>query len=81
MTGRRFPGTELASLGIAYCAVPDDDVVTSARQLVEELAAYPDGALARIKTLMRAYNDSSADDWFDRATRQTGPRVRPRAVS
>lgn len=81
MTGRRFPGTELASLGIAYCAVPDDDVVTSARQLVEELAAYPDGAQARIKTLMRAYNDSSADDWFDRATRQTGPQVRPRAVS
>ena len=81
MTGRRFPGTELASLGIAYAAVPDDDVVTSARQLVEELAAYPNGALARIKTLMRAYNDSSADDWFDRATRHTGPGVRPRAVS
>lgn len=81
MTGRRFPGTELASLGIAYAAVPDDDVVTSARQLVEELAAYPDGALARIKTLMRAYNDSSADDWFDRATRHTGPPVRPRPVA
>ena len=81
MTGRRFPGTELASLGIAYAAVPDADVVTSARQLVEELAAYPDGAPARIKTLMRACHDSSADDWFDRATRHAGPRVRPHAVS
>lgn len=80
MTGRRFPGNELASLGIAYAAVPDEDVVTAARQLAEELAAYPDGALARIKTLLRAYNDAAADDWFDRATRHAGPRVRPRAV-
>ena len=80
LTGRRFPGSELASLGIAYAAVPDDDVVPAARRLVEELAAYPDGALARNKTLMRAYNDTPADDWFDRATRHTGPRVRPRAV-
>ena len=80
LTGRRFPGSELASLGIAYEAVPDDDVVTSARQLVEEIAAYPDGALARIKALLRAYNDTPADDWFDRATRHAGPRVRPRAV-
>ena len=80
LTGRRFPGSELASLGIAYDAVPDDDVVTSARQLVEELAAYPDGALARIKALLRAYNDTPADDWFDRATRHAGPGVRPRAV-
>ena len=80
LTGRRFPGSELASLGIAYAAVPDDDVVPTARRLVEELAAYPDGALARIKRLMRAYNDTPADDWFGRATQQTGPRVRPRAV-
>lgn len=80
LTGRRFPGSELASLGIAYAAVPDDEVVTAARQLVEELAAYPDGGLARSKTLMRAYNDTPADDWFDRATQQTGPRVKLRAV-
>lgn len=80
LTGRRFPGSELASLGIAYAAVPDDDVVPATRRLVEELAAYPDGALARIKRLMRAYNDTPADDWFGRATQQTGPRVRPRAV-
>lgn len=80
LTGRRFPGSELASLGIAYAAVPDGDVVAAARQLVEELAAYPDGALARIKALLRAYNDIPADDWFDRATRHAGPRVKPRAV-
>ena len=86
LTGRRFPGSELAALGIAYSAVPDDEVVASARQLVAELATYPDGpdgpdgALARIKALLRAYNDTSADDWFDRAARHAGPRVRPRAV-
>ncbi|MXY57053.1 MAG: enoyl-CoA hydratase/isomerase family protein [Gammaproteobacteria bacterium] len=80
LTGRRFAGSQLASLGIAYAAVPDDDVAADARRLVEELAAYPDGALARNKALLRAYNDIPADDWFDRATRQTGPRVRPQAV-
>lgn len=80
LTGRRFPGQELAALGIAYAAVPDDDVVARARQLVEELAAYPDGALARIKTLLRAYNDTPADDWFAKASRHAGPRVKPRAV-
>ena len=80
MTGRRFSGDELASLGIAHAAVPDDEVVSAARQLVEELAAYPDGALVRVKTLLRAYNETSADDWFDRATRHAGPRVRPLAA-
>jgi len=80
LTGRRFPGSELTSLGIAYEAVSDDHVVTAARELVEELAAYPDGALARLKTLLRAYHDIPAADWFDRATRHPGPRVKPRAV-
>ena len=80
MTGRRFPGSELAAMGIAYAAVADDQVVAAARQLVEELAAYPKGALARIKTLLRAYNNIPADDWFDQATRHAGARVRPRAV-
>ena len=80
LTGRRFTGPDLAALGIAYAAVPDDDVLAAASRLVQELADYPDGALPRIKALLRAYNDTPADDWFDRAPRQTGPRVRPRAV-
>ena len=81
LTGRRCTGSELATLGIAHAAVSDDDVVAAARRLVEELAAYPDGALARIKALLRAYNDTPADDWFARATQHAGPRVRPRAVT
>ena len=80
ITGRRFFGPELGTLGVAYDVVEDADVVPAARRLVEELAAYPDAAPARIKSVLRVYNDSSADAWFDRATRLTGPRVRPQAV-
>jgi len=80
LTGRRFPGTELAALGIAYAAAPDDDVVSVASAVVDELAAYPDGALARNKAMLRAYNDTPADDWFDRATRLGGGQGRPRRV-
>ena len=74
ITGRRFPGRELAELGVAYEAVPDDAVVETARELTSTLAAYPEGALARIKATLRAYNTDDADAWFDRATGLAGPR-------
>ena len=74
ITGRRFPGTELATLGIAYECVADEAVVERARQLATELGGYPPGALARIKATMRAYNATDADAWFDQATRLSGPR-------
>ena len=76
ITGRRFPGTELAALGIAYESVADDAVVDAARQLTEELAGFPPGALLRIKTTLRAFNASDADAWFNRATSlAAGPRT------
>ena len=79
ITGRRFTGRELLDLGIAYIAADDDAVLTTARRLVAELAAYPPGALAQIKATMRAYNDTPADAWFDRATsRASGRRGRLR---
>ena len=68
LTGRRFFGPELAQLGVAYSCVPDGDVVAETERLVEDLASYPDGSLARIKATLRAYNDFGADEWFDRAT-------------
>lgn len=74
ITGRRFSGKELADLGVAYQAVADDAVVDAARDLTDELAGYPAGALARIKTSLRAFNASDADAWFDRATGLAGPR-------
>ena len=74
ITGRRFAGRELAELGVAFEAVADEVVVDAARELTGTLAGYPEGALARIKTTLRAYNASDADAWFDRATGLAGPR-------
>lgn len=74
LTGRRFPGTELAALGVAFEAVADANVVARASELAAELASYPAGALTRIKATMRAYSDAPADAWFDRATQHAAPR-------
>ena len=68
ITGRRFPGRELAELGVAYRSVGDGAVVDTARELAQELAGYPAGALQRIKATMRAYSPTDADAWFDCAT-------------
>ena len=82
ITGRRFSGEELAAMGVAYESVADDAVLTRASELAEELAAFPPGAHARIKTTMRAYNNTPADEWFDRVTTlNLGPRVKPTAVT
>ncbi len=82
ITGRRFSGEELASLGVAYESVADDTVVARAFELAGELAANPAGANARIKAAMRIYNDTPADEWFDRVTRLTsGARVKPKSVT
>ena len=67
LVGRRFPGKELLAVGIAHECVADAEVVPAARRLAEEMAGYPAGALVRIKTTLRAYNDVPADEWFDRA--------------
>ena len=62
--------------------VEPGSVVAEAVALVEELVEYPDQALERIKTTMRAYDDESADAWFDRATQATtGGGSPPRAVT
>ena len=71
LTGHRFYGRELVEMGVAYAAPKEGSVVAKAIALVEELVEYPDQALERIKTTLRAYNDENADAWFDRATRAT----------
>jgi len=68
LIGRRYSGTELKTLGIAYETAADADVVATARELAAQLAAYPPGALARIKAGLRVYGPTSADVWFDLAT-------------
>ena len=71
LVGRRYPGTELKELGLAYAAVPADAVLETAHNLAEKLAGYPAGSLSRIKAVLRRYNAQSADDWFDRAAQVT----------
>ena len=74
LTGRRFMGSELHRMGIAYDAPPTDQVLKVAKQLCEELAAYPAGALGNIKGISRAYRAKTADEWFDLATNQAPNR-------
>jgi len=68
LTGRRIHGPELVQLGVALMSVPDDTVADRARELAAQLAAYPEGALARIKGAIRSYAAQDATSWFDRAS-------------
>ena len=74
LTGKRFSGSELHRLGIAYAAPPTADAVSVAASLCNELAGYPSDALVTIKRMMRAFHDASANDWFDIATRNAPKR-------
>lgn len=74
LTGRRFNGEELFRLGVAYAVPSTADVLAAATELCEELANYPEGGLASIKSTMRAYHKPSADQWFDVATGARSPR-------
>ncbi len=68
LVGDRLNGAQMLRLGLASSCVRDDLVLTEADRLCERLAAYPSGALKRIKTGLRARLDVSADAWFDRFT-------------
>ena len=74
LTGKRFTGTELHRLGIAYAAPPTADTVSATKSICEELAGYPNDALVSIKRMMRGYHDVPADDWFDIATHNAPKR-------
>ena len=74
LTGKRFTGSELYRLGIAYAAPATADTVSAAESLCEELAGYPTDALVTIKHMMRGYHNVPADDWFDIATRNAPKR-------
>ena len=67
LIGDRYHGAQLKSLGIANRSVPDQQVIDSAREMAQQLAEYPAGALARIKSGLRRYGPASADEWFDLA--------------
>jgi len=73
LTGQRFLGPDLVSLGIALESVPDDQVVDRARELAERLAGYPEGGLSRIKQALRRYAAHDPEEWFKRASEATPP--------
>ena len=74
LTGKRFTGTDLHRLGIAYAAPATTDTVSAAKSICEELAGYPKDALVSIKRMMRGYRNVPADEWFDIATRNAPKR-------
>jgi len=69
LIGDRIKGKELGSLGLAQKVVPDGDVLREASLLANELAGFPEGGLKRIKTVMRASQRLTADEWFDQFTK------------
>jgi len=77
LVGDRLSGAQMIRLGLANTCVRDDLVLTETNQLCERLAAYPAGALQRIKTGLRARLDVGADAWFDRFTGINQPAPRP----
>lgn len=68
LIGRRFSGVELKELGLAYAVAADESVLAEAQQLLEQLAGFPADSLTRVKATLRRFNDTPADEWFDRAT-------------
>ena len=54
LTARRATGDELYRLGIAYAAVDDAAVNTTALELAERLAGFPPTGVAETKRLIRA---------------------------
>lgn len=76
LTGSQFTGPDLAAMGVACTCVPDPEVLPRAQALVAELASYPVGAAMGTKATMRAYNDTSASAWFDKAV-AAGPASGP----
>ena len=76
LTGRRFTGPELTGMGVAHTCVPDAEVLVRAQEMANELASYPAGAVMGAKAAIRAYNDTSASAWFDKAA-ATGPVTDP----
>lgn len=62
---RRLNGAELSRLGLVYDVVPDDQVLTRARELASTLAGYPGEGLKNIKASLRRYGAAGdGEAWF-----------------
>lgn len=81
LPGARLDGRKLKELGVAYDVVPDAEVRDRAVALAEQLAAYPDGAAAAMKTaaVNLASETGARDDperWFRAALDAGGAAAR-----
>ena len=67
LTGRTITGTEAADIGLANCAVTEDDLATSVEQSVQRLAALSPAALAITKKALYARDSIHFDKGLARA--------------
>jgi enoyl-CoA hydratase/carnithine racemase len=78
LAGDRVAGPDLHRLGIAHEVVDDADVRPRAEALAEQIAAFPDGASARLKAAALQLSEHSPDTtsahWFERAAATPSPR-------
>jgi enoyl-CoA hydratase/carnithine racemase len=65
IVGRRYPGPELAAMGVATEIVADDAVLDRARELSATIAGYPLSGVRAIKaTVIRGRPAASGREWF-----------------
>lgn len=54
LSGERYSGAELPSLGVPVKVVPDGEVLESARDMADRIAGYPAGSAAAMKAGIKA---------------------------
>ncbi len=83
LTGDKVMGPELYRLGIATEVVPDDQVLTRARELAASIASYAPGGVRGVKATMRGLRQLSDPEsyfregfkWFSGQPGRGTPRV------
>ncbi len=81
LIGDRCVGPELVSLGVAHRSVEDAQVLPEAQRLCTRMADFPEDGLRRVKAGIRARQQCTADEWFDRFTQADPVGTRPRPKS
>jgi 2-(1,2-epoxy-1,2-dihydrophenyl)acetyl-CoA isomerase len=65
LTGEPLGADEAAQWGLIWKAVPDDELMTTARELAEKLSTGPTLALAAIRDVLHQSLDNSLDEQLD----------------
>ena len=65
LLGDRISSTHLLELGLVTEVVADDATLSRAREIAGQMAKYPAGAAARVKSELRAQSTIGApEEWF-----------------